>query len=94
MNRAEVSFTPDAAGKHLLIYGYFHPRHLEEMNLSTGHLIPVTTDQPPVHDGLYRKCGYRTIGSAWTAKPVQLYFIVSPRLPGTWRQRRGGGPDD
>src|SRR3984885_9833076 len=25
---------------------------------------------------------------------VQLYFIVSPRLPGTWRQRRGGGPDD
>jgi hypothetical protein len=51
MNRAELSFTPDAAGKHLLIYGYFHPGHLEEMNLSTGHLIPVTTAQPPVMDG-------------------------------------------
>jgi hypothetical protein len=51
MNRAELSFTPDAAGKHLLIYGYFHPRHLEEMNLSTGHLISVTTAQPPVMDG-------------------------------------------
>jgi uncharacterized membrane protein len=25
---------------------------------------------------------------------VQLYFIVSPRLPGSWRQRRGGGPDN
>ena len=51
LNRAEVSFTPDAVGKHLLIYGYFHPGHLEEMNLSTGHLIPVTTTQPPVMDG-------------------------------------------
>ena len=51
MSRAEVSLTPDAAGKHLLIYGYFHPSHLEEMNLSTGHLIPVTTAQPPVMDG-------------------------------------------
>ena len=51
MNRAELSFTPDAAGKHLLIYGYFHPGRLEEMNLSTGHLIPVTTAQPPVMDG-------------------------------------------
>ena len=51
MNRAEVSFTPDAAGKHLLIYDYFHPGHLEEMNLSTGHVIPVTTAQPPVMDG-------------------------------------------
>jgi hypothetical protein len=51
MNRAELSFTADAAGKHLLIYGYFHPRHLEEMNLSTGRLISVTTAQPPVMDG-------------------------------------------
>jgi hypothetical protein len=51
MNRAELSFTPDAAGKHLLIYGYFHPGHLEEMNLPTGRLIPVTTAQPPVMDG-------------------------------------------
>ena len=25
---------------------------------------------------------------------VQLYYIVSPRLPGSWRPRRGGGPDD
>ena len=25
---------------------------------------------------------------------VQLYFILSPQLRGTWRQRRGGGPDD
>jgi hypothetical protein len=51
MNRAEVSFTPDAAAKHLLIYGYFHPSHLAEMNLSTGHLIQVTTTRPPVMDG-------------------------------------------
>jgi hypothetical protein len=51
LNRAEVSVTPDAAGKHLLIYGYFHPGHLAEMSLSTGHVIPVTTAQPPVMDG-------------------------------------------
>ena len=51
MNRAEVSFTPDAAGTHLLIYGYFNPGHLEEMDLSTGRLIPVSTAQPPVMDG-------------------------------------------
>lgn len=50
-NFAEVSFTPDAAGRHLLIYGYFRPGHLEEMNLSSGHLVPVTTAQPPVMDG-------------------------------------------
>jgi hypothetical protein len=50
-NLSEVSVAPDAAGKHLLIYGYFHPGHLEEMNLSTGRLIPVTTGQPPVMDG-------------------------------------------
>jgi hypothetical protein len=54
-NRAEVSVTPDAAGKHLLIYGYFRPGHLAEMNLSTGRstgrLVPVTTAQPPVMDG-------------------------------------------
>ena len=46
-----MSFTPDAAGKHLLIYGYFRPGHLEEMNVSNGHLVPVTTAQPPVMDG-------------------------------------------
>jgi hypothetical protein len=28
-----------------------HSGHLEEMNLSTGHLITVTTAQPPVMDG-------------------------------------------
>ncbi len=50
-NFAEVSFTPDAAGKHLLIYGYSRPGHLAEMNVSSGHLVPVTTAQPPVMDG-------------------------------------------
>jgi hypothetical protein len=48
---AEVSVTPDAAGRHLLIYGYFDPHRMAEMDLATGHLISITTTQPPVMDG-------------------------------------------
>jgi hypothetical protein len=48
---AELSVTPDAAGQHLLIYGYFAFRRMAEMNLSTGHLISITTTRPPVLDG-------------------------------------------
>ena len=48
---AELSVTPDAAGRHLLIYGYFAVHRMAEMNLSTGHLISITTTQPPVLDG-------------------------------------------
>ena len=39
-------------------------------------------------------CLISTPASVIALAIVQLYFIVSPRLPGTWRQRRGGGPDD
>ena len=39
-------------------------------------------------------CLISTPASVIALAVVQLYFIVSPRLPGTWRQRRGGGPDD
>ena len=48
---SELSITPDAAGRHLLIYGYFDPHRLAEMNLTTGHLISINTTQPPVMDG-------------------------------------------
>jgi hypothetical protein len=48
---AELSVTPDATGQHLLIYGYFAPHRMAEMNLATGHLISITTTQPPVLDG-------------------------------------------
>jgi hypothetical protein len=48
---AELSVTPDAAGRHLLVYGYFASHRMGEMNLGTGHLISITTTQPPVLDG-------------------------------------------
>jgi hypothetical protein len=48
---SELSITPDAAGRHLLIYGYFASHRMAEMDLTTGHLISITTTQPPVMDG-------------------------------------------
>lgn len=39
-------------------------------------------------------CLISTPASVIALAIVQLYFIVSPRLRGTWWQRRGGGPDD
>jgi hypothetical protein len=52
MNLAELSVTPDAAGRHLLIYGYFASHRMAEMDLATGRLISITTaQQPPVMDG-------------------------------------------
>lgn len=39
-------------------------------------------------------CLISTPASVIALAIVQLYFIVSPRVPGTWRQRRGGGSDD
>ena len=50
-HRSELSVTPDASGKHLLIFGYFASHRMAEMNLATGHLISITTTQPPVLDG-------------------------------------------
>jgi hypothetical protein len=44
---AELSVTPDASGRHLLIYGYFAFHQMAEINLTTGHLISTTTTQPP-----------------------------------------------
>jgi hypothetical protein len=38
-------------------------------------------------------CLISTPASVIALAIVQLYFIVSPRLPGSWRQRRGRGPD-
>jgi hypothetical protein len=43
---AAVSVSQDAAGRHLLVYGYGH--RIAEMNLSTGHLTSVTVAQPPL----------------------------------------------
>lgn len=51
MNLAELSVTPDAAGRHLLISGYFASHRMAEMDLVTGRLISMTTSQPPVMDG-------------------------------------------
>jgi hypothetical protein len=46
---AELSVSQDAAGQHLLVYGYGqHPHRIAEMNLSTGHLASVTVAQPPL----------------------------------------------
>jgi uncharacterized membrane protein len=39
-------------------------------------------------------CLISTLASVIALAIVQLYFIVSPRLPGTRWQRRGSGPDD
>ena len=47
---AELSVTPDTAGRHLLIYGYSAIHRMAEMDLSTGHLISITAAQPPVLD--------------------------------------------
>lgn len=44
---AELSVSQDAAGQHLLVYGYGQrPHRIAEMNLSTGHLASVTVAQP------------------------------------------------
>jgi uncharacterized membrane protein len=39
-------------------------------------------------------CLISTPASVIALAIVQLYYIVSPRLPGTWWQRRSGGSDD
>lgn len=39
-------------------------------------------------------CLISTLASVIALAVVQLYFIISPRLPGSRGQRRGGGPDD
>ncbi len=46
---AELSVSRDAAGQHLLVYGYLlDPHRVAEMNLTTGHLASVTVAQPPL----------------------------------------------
>jgi hypothetical protein len=46
---SELSVSQDAAGQHLLVYGYLrHPNRIAEMNLATGHLASVTVPQTPL----------------------------------------------
>jgi hypothetical protein len=46
---AELSVSQDAAGQHLLVYGYgLHPDRVAEMNLTTGRLASVTVAEPPL----------------------------------------------
>jgi hypothetical protein len=50
---AEVSVSLDAAGQHLLAYGYLNSPQVAEMNLTTGHLITVRVTRPPYLDAAY-----------------------------------------
>jgi hypothetical protein len=50
---AELSVTMDAAGRHLLIYGYPGFRGVTAMNLTSGHQASITTAQPPVTDSAF-----------------------------------------
>lgn len=38
----------DAAGRHLLVYGYNDFHRMTVMNLSTGRLAPVTVTRPTI----------------------------------------------
>jgi hypothetical protein len=44
----ELSISVDAAGRHLLVYGYNDFHRMAVMNLSTGHLAPITVTRPTI----------------------------------------------
>ena len=43
-----MSVSIDAAGRHLLVYGYNDFRRMTVMNLSTGHLASITVTRPTI----------------------------------------------